>query len=676
MYLRISTTSNCFDWETRAARFRVGRAANCEINFQGEAATFVSWEHVEFFAEVDDVWYVADLGSSNGTYVDGNRITTPVPLRAGSVIQLGRTGPRIDVLNAGGAAPAAPSMNPYGASIPTANPMMNPAIHPTPTAFNAAGASFAAPAGIAVDTTSGTAAGGGPTARANPSGRGRRRSARAGWVAAISAGAVVTAGVGWFVAFRGDREQESIAIQAGDSPADRRPIPAVDTATPTATSATAGSPRAAAVDEVSRPEPAEPRPQTTTTGPARTTGLPPARVDNGSMENASASASPSRSAAGASTVAAVARADLPKPVSHLRFDGKATDQAGATGEPELKNVLYRDKSLFLNGTPESQSGASVVRIPMGRMQSDAFTVVVRSKAADFAAGHGLLLGMHPSSAAVLQIHRPPLGGLRVELRGENGDVVLQRETTKARLSPNQWFVIACGLDFAEKTGVLYLDGEQIDGFALPDGVKFPAVSTAAWTFTSADSPSAFYGLVGELLVYDRKLSGSEFDSLALHTDIRRAEEAERQARLAAQPSSGSTPASGAVVTTSLATTSPTTTSPAASPSSSQPRKPADQYLANRLAKERAKLAAAHNEYVAVQNTMRFLLAVLNSEPPPLLPLLPGYNDLSRMNPRDPAEGLKIQLALTDLGGRLNQLEKTGKILTDNVAKMQKALNGE
>lgn len=38
-----------------------------------------------------DQWMVQDLGSTNGTYVDGKRITEATPLRAGSTVRIGTT---------------------------------------------------------------------------------------------------------------------------------------------------------------------------------------------------------------------------------------------------------------------------------------------------------------------------------------------------------------------------------------------------------------------------------------------------------------------------------------------------------------------------------------------------------------------------------------------------------
>lgn len=53
----------------------------------------VSWRHLTVTRRHATTWLVADAGSTNGTMVDGRRIGTPTPLRAGGVVGLGPDGP-------------------------------------------------------------------------------------------------------------------------------------------------------------------------------------------------------------------------------------------------------------------------------------------------------------------------------------------------------------------------------------------------------------------------------------------------------------------------------------------------------------------------------------------------------------------------------------------------------
>jgi len=68
--------------------FRIGRSSSCQIRFHD---TVVSRKHTEVFIK-DGGWWICDLHSSNGTYINGSRIDQ-YPLQEDSKIQLGRNGP-------------------------------------------------------------------------------------------------------------------------------------------------------------------------------------------------------------------------------------------------------------------------------------------------------------------------------------------------------------------------------------------------------------------------------------------------------------------------------------------------------------------------------------------------------------------------------------------------------
>ena len=63
-----------------------GRAPGCTISVPDD--TFISQVHSRIFRDADDV-IVEDLTSTNGTYVNGNRITMSQILRRGDRIQIG-----------------------------------------------------------------------------------------------------------------------------------------------------------------------------------------------------------------------------------------------------------------------------------------------------------------------------------------------------------------------------------------------------------------------------------------------------------------------------------------------------------------------------------------------------------------------------------------------------------
>ncbi len=65
----------------------IGRSAACDVTLDD---TFVSSQHARL-SRTDSGLVVTDLGSTNGTYVDRQRVTTPLTLRRGSRLQVGST---------------------------------------------------------------------------------------------------------------------------------------------------------------------------------------------------------------------------------------------------------------------------------------------------------------------------------------------------------------------------------------------------------------------------------------------------------------------------------------------------------------------------------------------------------------------------------------------------------
>lgn len=80
---------------TRAGEFfpsdddvTVGRAGGCGVVLTDD--TFVSQVHARVFRRGRQI-YVEDLDSRNGTFVNGERITTPTQLKKGARVQFGST---------------------------------------------------------------------------------------------------------------------------------------------------------------------------------------------------------------------------------------------------------------------------------------------------------------------------------------------------------------------------------------------------------------------------------------------------------------------------------------------------------------------------------------------------------------------------------------------------------
>jgi pSer/pThr/pTyr-binding forkhead associated (FHA) protein len=76
-------------------RVRFGRHPECEVSFDPYRDIDASSRHAEL-RNVDAGWVLVDLGSSNGTYVEGHRVTeTPVAQNVPVSIEFGPGGPRV-----------------------------------------------------------------------------------------------------------------------------------------------------------------------------------------------------------------------------------------------------------------------------------------------------------------------------------------------------------------------------------------------------------------------------------------------------------------------------------------------------------------------------------------------------------------------------------------------------
>ncbi|MBT8239675.1 MAG: FHA domain-containing protein [Acidimicrobiia bacterium] len=65
----------------------IGRSASCDVTLDD---TFVSSQHARI-AKTDGGIVISDLGSTNGTYVDRARVTTPIQVGSGARVQIGST---------------------------------------------------------------------------------------------------------------------------------------------------------------------------------------------------------------------------------------------------------------------------------------------------------------------------------------------------------------------------------------------------------------------------------------------------------------------------------------------------------------------------------------------------------------------------------------------------------
>lgn len=68
-----------------ADELTVGRAAGCHVTLDD---TFVSQLHARVFRR-DGAWYVEDLGSTNGTYLNRSKVSGPMVMKPGDRLQVG-----------------------------------------------------------------------------------------------------------------------------------------------------------------------------------------------------------------------------------------------------------------------------------------------------------------------------------------------------------------------------------------------------------------------------------------------------------------------------------------------------------------------------------------------------------------------------------------------------------
>ncbi|MFV0134817.1 FHA domain-containing protein [Streptomyces sp. HMX87] len=66
----------------------LGRAHDSTIVLDDD---YASSRHARIYPDQNGQWIVEDLGSTNGTYLDRSRLTTPTPVPLGAPIRIGKT---------------------------------------------------------------------------------------------------------------------------------------------------------------------------------------------------------------------------------------------------------------------------------------------------------------------------------------------------------------------------------------------------------------------------------------------------------------------------------------------------------------------------------------------------------------------------------------------------------
>jgi pSer/pThr/pTyr-binding forkhead associated (FHA) protein/S1-C subfamily serine protease len=93
----------------QGTRVRLGRGNECEVQPVGPDDTTVSRVHAELTIATDGHFAVRDVNSRNGTFLNGQRITKPMPIRLRDRIMLGTGGPEL-IVEGIGTAPSIPAV--------------------------------------------------------------------------------------------------------------------------------------------------------------------------------------------------------------------------------------------------------------------------------------------------------------------------------------------------------------------------------------------------------------------------------------------------------------------------------------------------------------------------------------------------------------------------------------
>lgn len=77
-------------------KVRFGRHPECEVSFDAHRDIDASSRHAELRRAGGDGWTLVDVGSSNGTFVDGRRVTeAPITPGTAVTVDFGPAGPKL-----------------------------------------------------------------------------------------------------------------------------------------------------------------------------------------------------------------------------------------------------------------------------------------------------------------------------------------------------------------------------------------------------------------------------------------------------------------------------------------------------------------------------------------------------------------------------------------------------
>jgi pSer/pThr/pTyr-binding forkhead associated (FHA) protein len=75
-------------WELNSTAITIGRSGQNDVTLDGDE--YASAKHARIEPRLDGVW-LEDMGSTNGTYLNGIRVTRPRKLTSGDIVRIGDT---------------------------------------------------------------------------------------------------------------------------------------------------------------------------------------------------------------------------------------------------------------------------------------------------------------------------------------------------------------------------------------------------------------------------------------------------------------------------------------------------------------------------------------------------------------------------------------------------------
>jgi V8-like Glu-specific endopeptidase len=103
---RLTGTNKGKDEILHTQEVSFGTGPNNTVRFDPTWDRGVSSSHARLYRDAEGVWWLADAGSSTGTHLNGQKLTQPRALVGSFVIELGQSGPRVEVTLPADALPA------------------------------------------------------------------------------------------------------------------------------------------------------------------------------------------------------------------------------------------------------------------------------------------------------------------------------------------------------------------------------------------------------------------------------------------------------------------------------------------------------------------------------------------------------------------------------------------